>query len=417
MTWLAFVILFIVLFNFVFETVASILNMGAATPEIPDEFEDVFDRQTYANSQVYLKRKTRMGLFASLVDLIILLVFWFSGGFEILDSFVRNYGQSDLITGLMFFGILAIGTELYKLPFSVYNTFVLEQEFGFNKTSWTTFVGDLIKSLLLTLVLGGPILALILFFFMNAGSLAWLWAWLSVSVITLLLQIVAPTWIMPLFNKFSPLEEGSLRDTILEYAEKVSFPLENLFTMDGSKRSSKSNAFFTGFGKRRRVVFYDTLLEQQTDDELLGVFAHEVGHYKKKHIYIGMIEGYIITGFMFAILGFLLPLEELYEVFFLSIPSVYAGLVFATFLFSPLSFIFSLFGSYLSRKHEYEADEYAITTTGKGLELISALKKLAKTNLANLTPHPFYVKLYYSHPPLIERIDRIRGLSTKLDSE
>ena len=410
MTGLALIILIIILASFLLETVSSVLNMNAATPEVPEEFSEIYDRSTYANSQVYLKRKTRLSLMEATVDLFVLVLFWFYGGFQALDNFVRGFALSDLYTGLLFIGILMIGSSIYKIPFTVYNTFVLEEEFGFNKTTWLTFISDRVKSLVLTLLLGAPILGIILYFFMNAGSLAWLWAWIAVSSITLILQVLAPTLIMPLFNKFEPLEEGGLKQRILDYTAKVDFPLENLFTMDGSKRSNKSNAFFTGFGKRKRVVLFDTLIDKHDEDELLGIVAHEVGHYKLKHIVIGVVESLLITGIMFAMLGFLIPFDALYEAFLVDKKSVYAGLVFAGFLFSPVSFLFSLIGNHLSRKHEFEADAYAVETTGLGDELIRALKKLAKSNLSNLTPHPFYVKMNYSHPPLLERIEGIRSL-------
>jgi STE24 endopeptidase len=404
----AVIILLAIAVDFFLDLISNFLNLKSLSKTLPDEFDGVYDEETYAKSQEYTKVNTRFGFITGAFDLAILLGFWFSGGFNVLDQWVRGYGFGELITGLCFMGVLMVAKMIIGLPFSIYSTFVIEERFGFNKTTPKTFVVDLLKGLLLGVLIGGPVLAAILAFFMYAGDLAWLYAWVALTLFTLVMQYVAPTWIMPLFNKFTPLEEGELRTAIEEYTQKVDFPLQGLFVIDGSKRSSKSNAFFTGFGKNKRVALYDTLIENHTTEELVAVLAHEIGHYKKKHIIKGMISGVLQSGVMLFVLSIFLQEPDLFEAFYMEEMSVYAGLIFFGMLYAPISMILSIFMQMSSRKHEYEADEYAAKTTGKPEDMISTLKKLSKDNLSNLTPHPFYVFLNYSHPPALERINALR---------
>lgn len=397
--------------GFLLDTISNWLNLKALTEKLPEEFSEVYDEETYAKSQEYTKVTTRFGFLTGIFDLILLLVFWFSEGFNWLDQVVRSWEFGELVTGILFIGILMIAKSIISLPFSIYSTFVIEERFGFNKTTPKTFVLDLVKGLLLGAVIGIPLLAGILAFFMYTGELAWLYAWLAVTIFSLIMQYVAPTWIMPLFNKFTPLEEGELRTAIEEYTEKVNFPLQGLFVIDGSKRSSKSNAFFTGFGKNKRVALYDTLIENHTVPELVAVLAHEIGHYKKKHIIKGMVISILQTGVLFFLLSVFLSEEALFDAFYMEKMSVYTGLIFFGMLYSPIEMMLSIFMQMSSRRHEYEADEYAATTTGKPGDMVSTLKKLSKDNLSNLTPHPFYVFLNYSHPPVLQRIKAIRKLN------
>ncbi|WP_018127433.1 M48 family metallopeptidase [Balneola vulgaris] len=404
----AVIILLAIAVDFFLDLISNFLNLKSLSKTLPDEFDGVYDEETYAKSQEYTKVNTRFGFITGAFDLAILLGFWFSGGFNVLDQWVRGFGFGELITGLCFMGVLMVAKMIIGLPFSIYSTFVIEERFGFNKTTPKTFVVDLLKGLLLGVLIGGPVLAAILAFFMYAGDLAWLYAWVALTLFTLVMQYVAPTWIMPLFNKFTPLEEGELRTAIEEYTQKVDFPLQGLFVIDGSKRSSKSNAFFTGFGKNKRVALYDTLIENHTTEELVAVLAHEIGHYKKKHIIKGMISGVLQSGVMLFVLSIFLQEPDLFEAFYMEEMSVYAGLIFFGMLYAPINMILSIFMQMSSRKHEYEADEYAAKTTGKPEDMISTLKKLSKDNLSNLTPHPFYVFLNYSHPPALERINALR---------
>ncbi|MDZ7683570.1 MAG: M48 family metallopeptidase [Fodinibius sp.] len=406
----ATIILATLLVDFVLNLAADLYNLKSLDKGLPDEFSDVYDEETYDKSQRYTKVRTKFGFFTSAFNLILLLVFWFAGGFQWLDEIVRNWELGAIWTGLAYIGLLLLGRQLITLPFSIYSTFVIEERFGFNKTNVKTFVLDMVKGLGLGIVLGGPLLAGILAFFTFIDQYAWLYAWGAVTVFTLVIQFVAPRWIMPLFNDFEPLQEGDLRKKIRDYADKVNFALEGVYVMDGSKRSSKSNAFFTGFGKNKRIALYDTLIENHTDDELVAVLAHEIGHYKKKHIIKNMAISIAQTGIMFFLLSIFLNSEGLFDAFYMQQMSVYAGLIFFGMLYAPIDMLVSIFMQILSRKYEFEADEFASTTYQKE-PMIEALKKLSKDNLSNLTPHPFYVFLNYSHPPVLERIETIRSTS------
>ncbi len=404
----AVIILATLAIDFVLNLVSDYLNLQSLDKGLPDEFSDVYDEETYDKSQRYTKERTKFGIFTSAFNLSVLLVFWFAGGFQWLDEIVRNWELGVIWTGLVYIGILIFAKQLFSLPFSIYSTFVIEEKYGFNKTTPKTFVLDLLKGLGLSIVLGGPLLAGILAFFTFIDQYAWLYAWGAVTVFTLFIQFVAPTWIMPIFNDFEPLKDGDLRQKIRDYADKVNFAMEGVYVMDGSKRSSKSNAFFTGFGKNKRIALYDTLIENHEDEELVAVLAHEIGHYKKKHIIKNMAISIAQTGIMFFLLSIFLNSQGLYNAFFMEQMSVYAGLIFFGMLYAPIDMIVSIFMQILSRKYEFEADEFASTTYQKE-PMIEALKKLSKDNLSNLTPHPFYVFLNYSHPPVLERINAIRA--------
>lgn len=402
------IILVTLVVDFVLNLVADLYNIKSLDPELPDEFKEVYDEETYRKSQQYTKVKTRFGIITSVFNLAVLLTFWFAGGFNWLDQIVRGWGLGTIWTGLAYIGILILFKTILSLPFSIYSTFVIEERFGFNKTTPKTFVMDMLKGLALGIALGGPLLAGILAFFTYIDQYAWLYAWGAVTVFMLIVQFIAPRWIMPLFNDFEPLEEGELREKIQDYTQKVHFEMEGLYVMDGSKRSSKSNAFFTGFGKNKRIALFDTLIDNHTDDELVAVLAHEIGHYKKKHIIKNMLAGILQTGVMFLLLSIFLHSPALYEAFYMEEPSVYAGLIFFGLLYAPIELILSIIMQVISRKHEFEADKYAATTY-KSEPMVQALKKLSKDNLSNLTPHPFYVFLNYSHPPVLQRIEAIRG--------
>lgn len=403
------IILGAIVLDFILDLSANYLNLKALTKNLPEEFEDVYNEDTYAKSQEYTRVQTRFGFITGTFNLLLILLFWFLGGFNWLDLIVRSWFENELVIGLIYIAILIFARTLLNLPFSIYSTFVIEERFGFNKTTPKTFAADMLKGLALSLLVGFPLLAGILAFFMYAGAWAWLYAWIAVTVFMLLMQYVAPTWIMPLFNKFTPLEEGELRTAIEDYAEKVNFPLQGLYVIDGSRRSSKSNAFFTGFGKNKRVALYDTLIENHSVDELVAVLAHEIGHYKKKHIVKGMIISVIQTGVMFFLLSLFLTQEALFDAFYMDNMSVYAGLIFFGMLYAPIDMMLSIFMQMLSRKHEYEADAFAADTTGKPQDMIATLKKLSRDNLSNLTPHPFYVFLNYSHPPVLQRIYALKN--------
>ena len=409
----AVIILLTLIVSFIIDFITEILNLRALKDELPTEFKGVYDAEKYKKSQEYTRVNTKFGFITSTFGTALILVFWFAGGFNRLDEIVRSWNLHPIFTGLSYIGILILAKSILSLPFSIYSTFVIEERFGFNKTTPKTFILDLIKGLLLGVLLGGPLLAGILAFFQYTGAMAWLYCWIAVTVFTLFVQFIAPTWIMPLFNKFTPLEEGDLRSAILSYAKSVNYPLKNLFVMDGSKRSAKSNAFFTGFGKNKRIALFDTLIEQHTVRELVAVLAHEIGHYKKKHILKSMIISILHSGVMFFILSLFISNHGLSQAFYMQQTSIYTGLIFFGMLYSPIELILSIFMHIFSRKNEYEADLFAAETTKDPQAMIDALKKLSVHNLSNLTPHPLYVFLNYSHPTVLERIRAIHAPQTE----
>jgi len=390
----------------------DVLNLGRLQADRPEEFEDTFDQEEYQEAQKYTRIRTGFGLLRSTIALAALLIFWFAGGFAWLDAVVRDWGFNPVVTGLCYVGLLILGQRALSLPFNAYSTFFIEEHFGFNKTTLRTFILDRIKGVVLGLAIGGPLLAVILWFFQSTGPYAWIYAWLVVTGVALVLQYVAPRYLMPLFNDFEPLEQGDLRNALLAFANTVDFSLDDIYVMDGSRRSSKSNAFFTGFGSNRRVVLFDTLVGTHTVDELVTVVAHEVGHYKKNHIWQRMAISVLQVGVLFLLLSLFLQVEGLYRAFYVDRTSVYAGLVFFGLLYTPVDLLLSLPLQAWSRKHEYEADRFAVKATDAPDAYASALKQLAATNKANLAPHPFYVALHHSHPPLRERIRAIQAAPT-----
>ncbi len=338
MNTIALIIILAILFDFILNGLADYLNLKMLRSDLPEEFQDTYDPESYRKSQQYLKVNTRFGWISGTFDVLVILVFWFGQGFPLLDNWLRGFNYGPIITGLCYMGILLFLKAILSLPFSIYATFVIEARFEFNQTTWSTFLLDLVKGLLLAILLGAPLLAGVLLFFEYAAANAWWYCWIAVTLYMLGVQFIAPTWIMPLFNKFTPLEEGKLKASILAYAGSIDFPIENVCVMDGSRRSSKSNAFFTGFGKHRRIVLFDTLIKQQTTAELLAVLAHEMGHYKKKHILQSMILGILQMGIMLYLLSFFISYQGLFDAFYMPQQSVYAGLIFFGMLYSPLGF-------------------------------------------------------------------------------
>ncbi len=407
---ITFIILFALSGDFLINMVANHLNIKNISANLPKEFIGWYDKKKYEKSQLYLKTTTKFGQISSCFDIILLLAFWFFNGFPILDSFVKSFGFNITITGLLYIFILGFAKFILSLPFSIYSTFVIEEQFGFNKTKPLLFIIDIIKSIVLSTIIGGALLSIILLFFEYAGENAWFICWIATTVIILLLQYIVPVWILPLFNKYTPLKHGELRSAIFKYAESIEFSLKNIFVMDGSKRSTKSNAFFTGFGKNKRIVLFDTLIKEHTTNELVAILAHEMGHFKKKHILKNLSLTIMQMGIMFYLLSFFISYQTLFDVFSMNDVSVYAGLIFFSMLYSPIDFILSALMNILSRKDEFEADGFAFETFAHAESLIDALKRLSVNNLSNLTPHPFYVFLNYSHPPVLNRIIVLNNL-------
>ena len=411
--WLIF-ILVVIGGSFLLNTTISLLNLKALSPDLPEEFADTYDHEKYRQSQAYTRAQTVFSLVENTIITVITLVFLLGGGFNLVDLLVRSFGFTSIPTGILYADSLALLTFILGLPFSIYSTFKIESQFGFNRTTIKTFVTDIIKSAALTIMLGAPLLAAVLWFFEHTGTYGWLLCWLGTVAFGFIVQFLAPVMIMPLFNKFTPLDEGPLKEKILAYARIQNFKLSGIFTMDGSKRSTKLNAFFTGFGKFRKIVFYDTLLEKIDDDEIVSVLAHEMGHFKKHHIWKMMAISILQTGLVFYLLSSFINNPGLFEAFRMDHLSIYASLFFFAFIYSPFSTLLSIMFNIMLRAHEFEADNYAAITTGAPEALVRALKKLSLANLSNLTPHPALVFLSYSHPPVLERIRALRRTKSLL---
>ena len=393
--------------------IATILNLKALSPDLPKEFEDTFSAERYSCSQEYVRESSRFEIIHSTYSLFVLLLFWFLGGFGWLDDSARRLVGGEIPAGLVFLGALFLGHMILHWPFNYYETFVLEEDYGFNKTTRKTFVADNLKGLLLASVFGLPLAAGILWIFGNVTH-AWIWAWGFFVTFQLFLTWLAPTLILPLFNKFTPMADGPLRQAIEAMARKCGFPLGEISVMDGSKRSAKANAFFTGFGKNKKIALYDTLIEEQTQDELVAVLAHEIGHFKLRHIVQRLAVSIIQAAVLFYLLGLVIDgggfSRELFDAFGVGEISPHVGLVLFGLLFAPASRLLGIAANAWSRKHEFEADAFAAKATEKPEFLVSALKKLSAKNLSNLTPHPFRVFLDHSHPPVLVRINALRAL-------
>ena len=392
------------------ETVSVLLNLKHLSQPLPDEFHEVFSAEDFAKSQAYSRESARHDLIASGVRLAIFLTFWLAGGFAWMQSFVSGFTSSPIFQGLLGISLLHLAGTLLSLPFSWYDTFHIEAKYGFNKTTPGVFIADQIKGLVLGALIGLPVLALLLWLFGTFPG-AWLWAWLAVTVLVLALQYIAPRYLMPLFNKFTPLEDGPLKTAIQSLSEKCTFPVKELFVIDGSRRSTKGNAFFAGFGNNKRIALYDTLIEKHPEPELLAVLAHEIGHFKRGHIGQRLVVAVIQLAVIFLLMGTVLGNPGLHAAFGLSHPVLWLGFVFFMILVEPVQTILGILSGLWSRKHEYEADAYAAAATGGPADMTAALKRLARDTLSNLTPHPLTVFLHYSHPPMIQRLAALRRLA------
>ena len=403
-----FIIIGALIVEYLLSTISSVLNMNSITSTIPDGFQEFYDDKKYSKSQEYLKDKTKLGLYSSTFSLILTLIVIHFGLFGFLDEFVRSNSTHYIISGLLFFGILFLINDILNIPFSLYSTFVVEEKYGFNKTSIHTYMADKCKGYGLTIVFGSAIMVPVFYFFNTFQDNGWWIAWALITAFMIAVQPLFVHVIAPMFNKFTPLEEGDLKTAIEEFANKVSFPIGRIDVMDGSKRSAHSNAYFSGFGKSRRIALFDTLLDKHSTEEIVSVVAHEIGHYKKKHIITGTVLGVIETGIMLFIFNLFMNDSDLFAVFSVDTVSIYCGLVFFSMLYSPISMVTSIFTTAMSRKNEFEADAYALETTQKPEPLISMLKGLSASNLSHLTPHPLMVFLSYSHPPVVDRIAAVQ---------
>ncbi|EGV44431.1 M48 family peptidase [Bizionia argentinensis JUB59] len=406
-TTLFYIIIAIIIIDFIVDKVLDALNAKHYNDPIPEELHDVYNTEEYEKSQAYKKYNYKFGILTSTFSIILTLAILFFDGFEFIDTVARNYSENPIIVALIFFGIIMIGSDIINTPFSYYQTFVIEEKFGFNKTTKATFLLDKLKGWLMMAILGGGVLALIIWFYQVAGQYFWLYAWGLVTVFTIFLNMFYARLIVPLFNKQTPLENGSLRDKISAYAETVGFTLDKIFVIDGSKRSTKANAYFSGFGSEKRVTLYDTLITDLDDKEIVAVLAHEVGHYKKKHIIFNLATSILLTGLTLYILSIFIYNPLLSHALGVEIPSFHVGLIAFGLLYSPISEITGLIMNWFSRKFEYQADDYAKSTYAAA-PLITSLKKLSKNSLSNLTPHKAFVFMHYSHPTLLERMNNLK---------
>ena len=398
----------IILLDFIFEKVLDYLNYKNMKDEIPAELVGIYDDEKYRKSQQYEKVNSRFSLLTSLFSLILILVMLFAGGFGLLDVWVRQLSDSIYFQTLLFFGSLGIAFDIISLPFQLYGTFVIEEKFGFNKTTLKTFFTDKLKSWLLGAILGGGIMMFILWAWLSTGNWFWVIVFSGLSGFMIFMAMFYTRIIVPLFNKQTPLEEGELRNAIDDFAEKAGFKLDNVFVIDGSKRSTKANAYFSGLGPKKRIVLYDTLINDLEIEEIVAVLAHEVGHYKKKHVVKGMATSLLQSGFMLWLLSLAIGLPVLSQAIGAEEASFYMGIVAFGLLFSPISFVTGIFSNIQSRKYEYQADKFA-KDYGLGEKLINSLMKLSVKNLSNLTPHPAYVFFHYSHPTLLQRKKKVEN--------
>lgn len=403
---LFYIIIAIILIDFIIDKIVDSLNASCFDAPVPEELQDVYDDVEYWKSQNYKKEVYRFGVVSSAFSLIILLGFLFFEGFAYVDGIAGNFTENPIYKALIFFGIIMFASDILTLPFSYYSTFVIEEKYGFNKTTKKLFVLDQLKSWGLMIIVGGGILALIVWFYQLTASNFWWYAWILVTVFILFTNMFYAKLIVPLFNKQSPLQEGSLRAKIEAYAKNVGFKLDNIFVIDGSKRSTKANAYFSGFGKEKRITLYDTLINDLSEEEIVSVLAHEVGHYNKKHIIVNLFASVLTTGLTLWLLSLFVGNELLSQALGVENSSFHIGLIAFGILYSPISEITGLFMNHLSRKFEYQADNYA-KNTYKAYSLISSLKKLSKSSLSNLTPHRAYVFMHYSHPTLLQRIKNL----------
>lgn len=388
------------------DQILDFLNFRYLKKELHPLLHGIYDEEKYKKQQNYKQDNYRIGLLSSIFSLTIMLVMLLAGGFSWVDNIAFNISNHYIFYSLIFFGIIGIGMDIISTPFDIYDTFVIEKRYGFNRTTIRTYIFDKIKSWIIGAIIGGGLLSLIIYIYTLTPEYFWLLAWAVITIFSVFMNMFYSTLIVPLFNKQKPLEEGNLKNAIMNFASNAKFKIDNIYVIDGSKRSSKANAYFSGLGPKKRVVLYDTLIEEMETEEIVAVLAHEIGHYKKKHIISNLIMSVSLTGLSLFLLGLFLQ----YDVFTLALgveqASFHAGLIAFGIIFSPLSTITGLLANIISRKHEFEADNFAKNNYNANA-LISSLKKLTSHNLGNLTPHPAYVFVHYSHPPLLERLKNL----------
>jgi len=401
-TTLFWIIIAIVVFDFAFEKVLDYLNYKNLSPTLPKALKGIYDEEKYTKSQEYEKVTSRFSLISSSFSFLLILIILSCGGFGLLDEWVRGITENTYFRTLLFFGVLGVVFDILSLPFQLYSTFIIEERFGFNKTTAVTFVLDKLKGWGIGAVIGGGIISFILWAWLSTGNWFWLIVFGGLSTFMIFMTMFYSRLIVPLFNKQTPLEEGELKTAIETFAQKTGFQLDNIFVIDGSKRSTKANPYFSGLGPKKRIVLYDTLIKDLETEEIVAVLAHEVGHYKKKHIYKGLVLSFLQSALMIWLLSLAIDRPELSLALGAKESSFYIGIIAFGLLYSPISFFTGIISNVLSRKYEYEADGFA-KKYNYGKQLIDGLIKLSVNNLSNLTPHRAYVFFHYSHPTLLQR--------------
>jgi STE24 endopeptidase len=401
-----FLILIIPITGFIIERYLNHLNSSMWSDTLPVKLKGICDSEEYRKTQLYEKDNTRLSLWSSSFNLAIILIMIIAGGFAMVDSLARTISANTVIISLVFFGIIGFASDLINIPFSCYDTFIIEKKYGFNTMTLRTFITDHIKSWFIALLVGIPVLGLVTWFYYKTGKNFWLYAWGLITLFSVFINLFYSELIVPLFNKQVPLPEGSLRTQIEVFSRKTGFKLKNIYIIDGSKRSTKANAYFSGFGPRKRIVLYDTLQKELTEEEIVAVLAHEIGHYKKKHVLLTLAFSIIVTGFMLFLLSIVVNSPLLSEALGSKTTSFHLGLIVFGILYSPLSLIVGLLTNFVSRKNEFAADRF-VRENYKPAMLAEALKKLSVKNLSNMMPHPAYVFFHYSHPPLLSRLEKL----------
>jgi STE24 endopeptidase len=394
--------------GFLIERYLDHLNAGMWTVKLPEKLKGICEEDEYKKSQLYHKENDRLSLWSSSFNLAVILIMIIAGGFAFVDNVARSVSNNVILVSLIFFGIIGFLSDLINIPFGYYDTFIIEKKYGFNTMNIRTFITDHLKSWLLAVIVGAPVLGLITWFYYKTGKNFWLYAWGLITVFSLLMNFFYSELIVPLFNKQTPLAEGSLRTKIEAFAKKAAFKLRDVYIIDGSKRSTKANAYFSGFGPKKRIVLYDTLLKAFDEEQIVAVLAHEIGHYRKKHVLVSLIGSIFMTGIMLFLLSLTVNKPGFSEALGANIPSFHLGLIVFGILYSPLSLLTGLLTNYISRRNEFAADRFA-KDNFMSEKLAQALKKLSVKNLSNMMPHPVYVFFHYSHPPLLQRLEKLEG--------
>ena len=401
-----FLILIIPITGFILERYLNHLNSSMWSDTLPEKLKGICDGEEYKKTQLYEKDNKRFSFWSSTFNLAVILVMIIAGGFAMVDNLARTISMNAVVISLVFFGIIGFASDLINIPFSFYDTFIIEKKYGFNTMTIRTFITDHIKSWFIALLVGIPVLGLITWFYYKTGKNFWLYAWGLITVFSVFINLFYSELIVPLFNKQTPLEEGSLRTQIEAFSQKTGFRLKNIYVIDGSKRSTKANAYFSGFGPKKRIVLYDTLQKELSEEEIVAVLAHEIGHYKKKHVLLTLLFSVIISGLMLFLLSVVVNNPSLSQALGSNNSSFHLGLIVFGILYSPVSLIIGMMTNYVSRRNEFAADRF-VKENYKPEILAEALKKLTVKNLSNMMPHPAYVFFHYSHPPLLRRLEKL----------